>query len=68
MAREALSTGVGVATDLLDGGSGIESLERRLPAAGRRLANKGVRKLSRMIDQPQKKKRRKTIKGRDIFA
>ena len=69
VAREALTTGVGVASDMLDGGSGVESLQRRLPDAGKRLGNKGVRQLSRMLTNPSKasKRKRKSIKRRDIY-
>ena len=81
LAREALSTGVGVAGDLLDGGNIKGSLESRLPAAGKRLAVKGVRKLNTMLNSHPPKsrkrkrslshktgKRRKNIKGSDIFS
>ena len=79
VAREALSTGVGVANDMLDGRNGVASLQRRLPTAANRLASKGVRKMARMLNEPQnhrpraKKRRtgsgkgRKSIKGTDIF-
>ena len=66
VAREALTTGVGVANDMLDGGSAMESISRRLPEARRRLVQKGVRGVKRMIDKPRKKGR-KSIRGRDIY-
>ena len=73
MAREALKTGVGVANDLLDGGSFQNSLERRGKLAARHLMNRGAAKMDGMLAKPARRKsparkRRKTIKGRrDIY-
>ena len=74
VAREALKTGVGVATDVLDGGSAQQSFEKRGNLAARRLMHKGARKMEAMRAVPARKtgpprKRRKTIKGkRDIYS
>jgi hypothetical protein len=73
VAREALNTGVGVASDLLDGGSLQDSVERRGQIAAQRLMQKGAAKMNAMLNQPTRRstparKRRKTIKGRrDIY-
>jgi hypothetical protein len=73
VAKEALRTGVGVATDLLDGGSARQSVEKRGNLAARRLMRKGAAKMDAMLSEPARyrgppRKRRKTIKGkRDIF-
>jgi hypothetical protein len=66
VAREAVRTGVGVAGDMLHGHSGTESYERRSGAAVNRLGQRGVKKLSRMIDKP-KVTRRKTIRRADLL-
>ena len=84
VAKEALTTGVGVATDLLDGESLSSSVQQRLPTAANRMARKGARELQIMLDGGVPKKRRKiassrrgynmarrarkTIKGADIFG
>ena len=49
VAREALSTGVGIASDMLDGGSGSKSARRRGSAAAKRLGRKGVNSLRGML-------------------
>ena len=73
VAREALTTGVGVASDLLDGGNLQESIERRGQSAAKRLMQKGTAKMNVMLDQSPRRisparKRIKTIKGRkDIY-
>lgn len=69
IASEALTTGVGVANDMLAGQSGRESLESRLPMAGDRLARRGIKKLTNILE-PRRKPRRKNIKGRrrNVFA
>lgn len=73
VAREALNTGVGVASDMLDGGSLQESFERRGHTATKRLMQKGAAKMNAMLGQSHQRtgparKRRKTIKGRrDIY-
>ena len=64
-AKEALKTGVGVASDMLEGRSVHESIHTRLPAAGKRLARRGIKRMNKMIDAPPQK-RRKTIKGRRV--
>lgn len=63
VAKEALRTGVGVASDMLSGQSGLESIEARLPMAGERLVKRGIRKLTNIVE-PRRKPRRKNIKGR----
>lgn len=82
VAKEALTTGVSVANDMLDGRSGSESVKAHLPMAAGRLRRRGVKALKRMINQPNGSKRkkrrshvrrrvkisRKTIKGNDIFG
>ena len=62
LAKEALSTGLGVASDMLEGGSGRESLERRGKVAARRLGRRGVKKLQGMLDEPRTGSKR--IKGK----
>ena len=89
LAREALTTGVNVAGDVLRGSNVKESFQQRLPAAANRIRKKGLRKLesmlstsdgngTRLVTRKRKgrggsnkasgKRRRKTIKGRDIFG
>jgi hypothetical protein len=74
VAREALKTGVGVASDLLDGGSLQQSVGRRGQGAARRLMKKGASRMEAMLAEPSRRrgpaaKRRKTIKGRkDIYV
>jgi hypothetical protein len=75
VAKEALRTGVGVAGDMLEGGSGVESFKLRGKAGARRLAQQGVRKMEKMFNDAPAKRRRvrsrggKTIKGRgDIYT
>lgn len=72
LAKEALTTGVGVAGDVLAGESLEDSTRHRLSSAKNRLATKGARALQRMSnDSPPRKKvkrsRGKTIRSRDIF-
>lgn len=81
VAKEALTTGVRVAGDMLEGESVGESLQRRLPTAANRMATKGVRSLEKMLSaqRPVRKRKsghrvslakraRKSIKGSDLFA
>ena len=80
IAREALRTGVGVATDALDGQNALHSLDKHSRAAAKSLINQGSRKLDAILTNPPPlrrqrrirappKKRRKTIKGsRDIYG
>ena len=49
VAKEALTTGVGMATDLLDGQSIEESLQNRLPSAANRMAIQGAKHLQRVL-------------------
>ena len=77
VAKEALKTGVGVAGDMLDGQSGLESLKRRGKAGAQRVAREGLNRMEGMLSgrkrtrAPKRRgpgKRRKTIKGvTDIF-
>lgn len=70
VAREALSTGVGVLEDVIEGESAADSINRRVPEAARDLARRGIRRTKKMIDNPRrpaKRRRSKSIKGRDIF-
>ena len=83
LAKEALHTGVGVGTDLLDGKSLGDSVKGRLNTAANRMATKGARSLQGMLTGPYgaprkrgrsvrrvnaAKRARKTIKGNDIFG
>ena len=89
VAKEALTTGVGMASDLLDGQSIEQSLHNRLPSAANRMAVQGAKHLQRVITNSMTsqrrakpanghtktsrrrrtaKRRRKTIKGQDIFT
>ena len=82
LAKEALSTSVGVANDMLQGESLGNSVKHRLNTATNRMVVKGSKGLQKMLEdkRPRKRKRthgsrvnlakhaRKTIKGRDIFG
>ena len=70
VAKQALTTGMNVANDMLSGESGSKSIGRRLPMAARKLSHKGVRALHGMISNnvPHQRKGvrrvRKTGRGR----
>ncbi|MCG8430357.1 MAG: hypothetical protein MJA29_04215 [Candidatus Omnitrophica bacterium] len=64
IAKDALRTGAEIASDALLGRDIGESVEQHAKEAAGRLVNKGTKKLISMIDSPQPKRRRKTIKGR----
>ena len=64
VAKQALSTGVGVASDLLDGQTIGHSLNQRLPTAANEMAFKGATHLQQMLANrnPPPSKRRKHSK------
>lgn len=84
VAKEALTSGVGVATDMLEGESFGNAARSRLNTAANRMANRGVRALEQMVASPTPRRRRrpatkrptgaavkrvrKTIKGGDLFG
>ena len=66
VAKEALTTGVGVATDLLDGQTFSSSVQHRLPTAANRMATKGANQLHHMLtgNFSPKRKRKRVSSGR----
>ncbi len=74
LAKEALTAGANIATDLLDGENLQQSASRNLNKAAHKLVIKGANKLGSMVNnKPVSRKRKKSIKGRravrrrDIF-
>lgn len=74
LAKEALTTGVGVANDMLAGENFKDSARARLNTAANRMTKRGVKALEKMMDPPKPKRRpaarrgRKSIKGGDILG
>ena len=68
VAKEALSTGVGVAKDMLEGEDFSTSAKARLNTAANRMAKRGVRALEHMIDEPPRKQRRVNRSGRGSLS
>lgn len=79
LAKESLAAGVGVANDLMEGKAFGSSVESRLNKAANRMANKGAKSLTQMLNASETRKPatkrahkrklgRKTIKRKDIFG
>ena len=68
-AKEAIRTGLGVASDVLDGDNATASFERHGRGSAKRLLAQGARHLDGMLETRQPpRKRRKNIKRRRVDA
>ena len=64
VAKEALTTGVGLATDLLDGEPFGDSVRGRLNTAANRMTTRGVNALEKMVSTPGPTRRRRAVRRR----
>ncbi len=69
LAKEALTTGANIATDLIEGENLQDSATRNLNKAAHKLVTKGANKLGSMVGNESNqgsRKRKKSIKGRRV--